>query len=228
MDRALRSLVLEGASARFPHLTDGDHLVIKEPHGSMGAPLLVEALPESRMVFLVRDPRDVVASALAARMKGSWLYNKRHDARGGEQTLGDVSPDRDCGAARPDVRAGRGPGPGGLPAHRGRKFMVRYEELRSDCLATMTTLHRALELPREPDELAGTVEQHAFENVPDRRKGPGKFRRSATPGCWRSDLEPAQARTVERITAPLLEEFYGFAAGPQARDALAVEHADRR
>ena len=43
---------------------------------------------------------------------------------------------------------------------------------------------------------------------PRGKKGPDKFYRKATPGGWREDLTPEQARTVERITAPLLEDFY--------------------
>jgi hypothetical protein len=34
----------------------------------------MEALPESRMIFLIRDPRDRTASALDAARKGSWMY----------------------------------------------------------------------------------------------------------------------------------------------------------
>ena len=33
---------------------------------------------------------------------------------------------------------------------------------------------------------------------------PGK----ATPGGWREDLTPEQARVVEKVTGPLLREFY--------------------
>src|SRR5215210_8147131 len=68
----VRRFVLDSASARFPELVDRGYLVIKEPHGTLGAPLLTEALPESRMILLVRDPRDVISSKMDAAREGSW------------------------------------------------------------------------------------------------------------------------------------------------------------
>ncbi len=53
--KPVRSLILEGARARFP---EAKYLTIKEPGGSTGAPFLMEVVPESRMILLVRDPRD--------------------------------------------------------------------------------------------------------------------------------------------------------------------------
>src|SRR5215211_180233 len=81
---AVRNFVLDNAGARFPQ--GPEVLVIKEPHGSAGAPMLSEALPESRMVLLVRDPRDVVASALDRYLNGLWQ---------GTGGWGDVSRSRD-------------------------------------------------------------------------------------------------------------------------------------
>src|SRR5919199_1379095 len=78
---SIRSLLLNGATARFPERVEKGYLVIKEPHGSIGAPLLMKALPESRMVFLVRDPRDVAASTLDAHRKGSRPSQRRRAKR---------------------------------------------------------------------------------------------------------------------------------------------------
>ena len=58
------------------------------------------------------------------------------------------------------------------------------------------------------DELAWVVEKHSWENIPDEKKGEGKFYRKATPRGWEDDLTPEQVTTVEQITGPLLEEFY--------------------
>jgi hypothetical protein len=57
-------------------------------------------------------------------------------------------------------------------------------------------------------ELVRAVEKHSWENIPAKKKGGGKFYRKATPGGWQEDLTPRQIEQVERITAPLLEEYY--------------------
>jgi hypothetical protein len=43
----MRDLILAGAAARFPGVIGGGSLIIKEPNGSIGAPLLMEALPRA-------------------------------------------------------------------------------------------------------------------------------------------------------------------------------------
>ena len=70
---ALRDFVLRTAWASHPTVTPERYLIVKEPGGAVGAPLLMAALPESRMVLLVRDPRDFAASVLDATRKGGWM-----------------------------------------------------------------------------------------------------------------------------------------------------------
>ncbi len=77
---SIQSFVLEGAGVRFTEAGDTDYLVIKEPDGSIEVPITVETLSESRMILLVRDPRDVVASALDARREESWRKKTRAEA----------------------------------------------------------------------------------------------------------------------------------------------------
>jgi hypothetical protein len=87
--------------------------------------------------------------------------------------------------------------------------MVRYEDLRADTLGTIRRVYSTLGIPTDEDELARVVKKHAWENISEEKKGRGKFHRKAKPGGWMEDLTPHQARSVEKITAPLLREFYG-------------------
>ena len=56
--------------------------VIKEPAGSQSADLISSSLPKSRLLFLLRDGRDVVDSGLAANLAGSWVSKEFPGARG--------------------------------------------------------------------------------------------------------------------------------------------------
>jgi LPS sulfotransferase NodH len=212
----MRDLVLGGAAARFPEVSGDGYLVIKEPNGSIGSPLLMEALPESRMIFLIRDPRDVVASSMDARSEGSWLSGRR-------EAQGRASNQHKNPNAYARMRANSyvqqiEKTREAYRAHGGRKVMVRYEDLRADTLGTMKRIYSALEIPVEEAELARSVEKNAWENVPQEEKGEGKKRRKAKPGGWREDLTARQVEIVEDITAPLLNEFYPHTA--TTRDAL--------
>jgi hypothetical protein len=206
----MRDLILAGAAARFPGVIGGGYLIIKEPNGSIGAPLLMEALPESRMIFLIRDPRDVVASSMDARSEGSWLSERREAQR--RTSKPDRNPNvyvrmRANSYVQQIEKTWQA-----YRAHGGRKVMVRYEDLRADTLKTMKRIYSALEIPVEEAELARSVEKNAWENIPEEEKGEGRKRRKAKPGGWREDLTARQVEIVEDMTAPLLNEFYPHTA----------------
>jgi hypothetical protein len=203
----IREFVLKSANYRFPHLGPEDHLVIKEPNSSLGAPLISEALPESRMILLIRDPRDVVASVLDGAREGSWLY-KRKRGRRGEESLADKRPNelverRSMMYKRHIISAKEA-----FESHKGPKVLLRYEDLRVDTLECLKRVYSRLEIPAREEDLIRSIQKNTWENIPEEKKGPGKKFRKATPGGWREDLTTEQAKMVEEMTAPLLKEFY--------------------
>lgn len=177
--------------------------VVKEP-GSHVAPLLADLFPSSKVIFLLRDGRDVIDSWLDAYSEGSWAIP---------------------GGAFPVSEEGRIPLIKWLSAvwaYRSRavkkaydardpenRILIRYEELRNDTEAWMTRICEMIEIDTE--RVPEVVEGHRFEKLP--RTGPRLFTRQARPGGWRDNLSAAEQEAMHEELGSVLEEF-GYTADP--------------
>jgi glycosyltransferase involved in cell wall biosynthesis len=200
---SIRNFILEGATARYPDLKEDQYLIVKEPNGSIGAPLLLEATPESRLIFLIRDSRDVIASRLDAFREGSWArqnqdYNTAEKLNAATKHLAEdylrvVSKVQEA-----------------YKVHSGKKAFVRYEDLRYDTINVLKTMYAALEIEADEAQLEAAVLKHSWTRIPNSEKGKDKFFRKAQPESWRDDLSLEQIRLIEDITGPILSKYYSY------------------
>ena len=183
--------------SRFAVHGRSEVIAIKEPNGSQAADLILRAVPRSRLLFLLRDGRDVVDSELAAHGPDSWM-SRRYPIRG-------VEPgDRDAfleDAAHKWVWQTEVV-QSAFDAHEGPKILVRYEELRRD---TESEMRRIADWLGVSADVGAAVARHAFEGHAER--GPREFVRSAEPGAWRVNLSEAEHALVEGIMGPTLRRF---------------------
>jgi Sulfotransferase family len=175
-------------------------VLLKEVAGAHAAPLVMSMFPRSRMVFLVRDGRDVVDSQTAANQPGAWLpvsgwttREERHDfiRRWARTWVGDVtSIERAFESHSPELRK-----------------MVRYEDLLADPASNLKPLVGWLGLRRSERWIERTVEANSFDSIAPEQKGPKKFFRSATPGAWRKNMTDEEAATLESVMGDKLREL---------------------
>ncbi len=213
-DELIRNFVIGAAQAKFPQILQGGALIVKEPNGSVGAPLLSAALPESRMIFLVRDPRDIRASIKDATAEGGFRHERMERLRE-ENRIGPPNPDHMAGKEGLEYVVNLRQGRDAYYSHEGPKVLVKYEDLRTDPLGEMRRIVSAVGLPVGDDELVGIVHRHSWEHLPSDEKGEGKRRRKASPGGWRDDLTDEQISQVESEAGDLMDEFgYDRVASP--------------
>jgi hypothetical protein len=179
-------------------------LVIKEVNGSHGADVVMSLFPRSRMIFLLRDPRDVLDSLLDAQGSGGWLADARPLAAvaGDEARLESVETTcRNWVAQFQTVKLA-------FEAHDPAcRRELRYEHLLADTAEELAPLRAWLGLPAEARRVETIAERHSFESVPERLKGPGKHYRAARPGGWRTSLSDAEQEVASRILGPALTEL---------------------
>jgi Sulfotransferase family len=179
-------------------------VVIKEPSGSQSADLISRALPRSRILFLLRDGRDVVDSELAASLEGGWVSREFPGFRGlrdGDR-LAFVAQSAMKWLWRTEVVQAA------VANHPGPTLTVRYEELRQEPEPTVLRIVSWLGLDSTGPQSAAAVERHRFERM--RETGPSEFVRIASPGSWRENLRPDEQAVLEELLAPKLREL-GYA-----------------
>jgi hypothetical protein len=203
----LHELVLRGFDNQLRHMGFDPvpkWVLIKEPNGSHAADTIVSLLPRSRMLFLLRDGRDVVDSLVDA-MLGSqswWAERTRQLGRPPQERLSFVVQHSELWVRRTmaSQRAFES-----LP--NGQRLLVRYEDILSDTPTQLRRIFDWLGLELNDKSLETIVERHAFASAPKDRRGAGKPMRAATPGLWRENLTEDEQRTMHDIMGSKLAEL---------------------
>lgn len=183
---------------------DSPIVVEKTPGHVTTARLILACFPDARFLHVVRDPRDVVCSLLAAGASwaSGWAPRNAHDAAHLWRSL---------------VSEGRG-----IADMTDRYREVRYEDLQADTagelagvLSWMGLSHSA----RTCREAARATSLDAVSSGRQRddeatgsrpwdtdREPAGFFRRGQS-GYWEEDLTPLQLHTVEYVTQDVMAHF---------------------
>jgi Sulfotransferase family len=153
-DRLLVHLEREAGQA------DGNSiLLVKEPNGSQSADVIMRAQPTARLLFLLRDGRDVVDSELASFAVGGWQERHFAHMRGVQdrERLDFVINAAHQWLWRTEVVQAT------FDEHRGPKHMLRYEDLLREPERRLRELLEWLGVSLEGFDVAAVVDRFAFE-----------------------------------------------------------------
>jgi hypothetical protein len=210
----MRAFLLEGFQHQLVHgqaVTDWPrpHLIVKEPNTSEAADTLVKLLPRSRVLFLIRDGRDVVDSMLDLFTTAAWgpAQELGWDGLPPEERDKFVLGNSANWVYRMDVveRACELVGPEA-------SLRVRYEDLFAATADELVRIARWLGVDASADWAAEVADRHAFERIPEEERGSGKFHRAATPGLWRENMGSAEQDLLHEVMGEKLREL-GYDAG---------------
>ena len=196
--KGLRRMILERAYTNA--YTTNKNIIIKEPGGSAGADKIMEYLPHSKMIFLLRDGRDVVDSMIDALQPDSWWKNaspirtKRDRAQQIEQQskIWRFSTETVWKAYQSHSEQLR--------------MLVKYEDLRKNTYQEVTKIYEFIGINATEDTIKSITENSSFEKIPSDNKGKNKFARLATPGSWQEKFSKKEQNIMNDIMGPTLKK----------------------
>jgi hypothetical protein len=200
----LRRFAAQSLRAETEHRLRDPLIIVKEPNGSHAADLVTRLLPGSRLIFLLRDGRDVVDSMIDADSEGGWrtrtegvdplrtpearLAAVRRQAQ--LWLLRTIATERACALLGPE-----------------RSLTIRYEELLADGERELSRLDAWLGLDRNERQIRAAVRAHRFGSLRNRLRGRRKGVRAASPGLWRDNLTSAEQTAMVELIGPKLREL---------------------
>jgi hypothetical protein len=201
----LRGYTQRLLDAMTPGLGPGDLFVEKTPAHALCLPEIRLLLPEARIIHILRDGRDVVASLLAAQRSwgAGWAPHAASSAAATWALFVRAVRDNAC-----------------APTHFRE---IRYEQLASEPEGTLRDLLGFLDLESDEGQIAAAVRANAADEVRSGRgtaiqlggrfadtgtvRDPPEFIRRALAGGWRHDLTPFEKFATWRRAGDLLNEL---------------------
>jgi hypothetical protein len=207
--RTTALVVLNKIASKNPEATV---VVEKSPKHALSAAFIRRVFPDAMFLHVVRDPRDTVASLLAA----------------GRSWAGGWAPKNAVSASRLWLDSLNGARNVSEPTSLYRE--VRYEALRNDPVPALAELFSWLSIPVSDDACAAAVaacdlkalqKSGPEKNLPvPGTRSPAGFFRTGLIGGWSSDLTRTEAAIVERVCGAAMDEL-GYPRAGSSRTAVA-------
>ena len=195
----VRKLILSRAYSQSQSLTK--NIIVKEPNGSMGIDIITKCLPNSKLIFLLRDGRDVVDSLIDAHRKGSWNESLT-DLRSKEERIDRIKQYSLNWKNATELV---------FNVYKKQsienRYFVKYEELLNNTNLELRKIYKFLTIDISDHELSNIVNQHMFDKISSEKKGAGKFFRSAIPGKWKENFTDEEKEIMNSLLSDTLRKF---------------------
>ncbi len=207
---ALRELIVARFDAQIRERAAGrtaePMVFVKEP-GSHIADLLMALFSKSKMIFLLRDGRDVVDSWLDAHRPGDWALDEGAFPVAAEGREALIRWQASVWEYRTGVvlRAYQASDPE-------RRVLVRYEDLLRDPVRELERICARFGIEVAPTRLREIASAHDYASVPSEEKGASKEIRAADPGGWQRHMTPGEQRAMYEVMGERLVEV-GYLPG---------------
>ncbi len=199
----LRKLILNRIHNQFQNLSK--KIIVKEPSGSMGADILAKCLPNSKIIILLRDPRDIIDSKLDESAPDGWETKEKAGTRPPimkkNRTLF-IKKFANFWLYQIELLMRI------YQEHsENLRYLLRYENLRKNTEDELKKVYQFLEIGIDNDALHQIVNKFAFENIPTEKKGKQEFRRFASPGKWKDNFDDEEKKILNEILKEKLNKF---------------------
>jgi len=197
---SLRFMILNRIKAQFG-FTGYKYVVLKSPNESHASDIMLKCLPKSKLIFLVRDGRDVIDSRQGKFHNPRGIMSEPETPEERKFRMSHFAvmwnlmietTQRAYDSHDPELR-----------------LLVRYEDLRLDPLKEIGHIYKFLGYDLSEQEIEKIADITSFENVPQELKGEDKNLRQAKPGGFKKYFTGEELRIANKIMKENLLK-YGY------------------
>jgi len=194
-----RKLILNRIYSQFRDLSK--KIIVKEPVGSIGADIISQCLPHSKIIILIRDGRDIIDSFVDAASDG-WMTEGRGLKIPENDRIKFIKIQAKRWLDKTKILLNT------LDVHNKQLLLIiKYEELLINTEKELEKIYQFLDINITKKELKEIIKKYSFENIPSYKKGKGKFIRSATPGNWKKNLKNEEKKIVIEVMSESLKKL---------------------
>lgn len=176
-------------------------IIIKEPNGAAGSKIIMESMPRSKLIYLIRDGRDVVDSLIDAHTQNSW--NKELNPFKTKEERFTKIEKYSNGWVNTQILLEK------VFENHDKKLRIKvfYEKLRKNTFFEIQKIYEFLQLKIPTSDLTKIIEKYDFDKISNSKKGSGKFNRAASPGKWKENFTEEEKKLLNSIMKKTLKKL---------------------